>query len=346
MRPFLFLFVALLAAPPAAAEEFTALPEVATFIAAMHERHGFDPARLRAEFAGIAAEPTVLRLIAPPTSPTQRSWQRYRARFLTPQRIAGGAAFWASHADDVERAAAQFGVPPEIIVAIIGVETEYGRNTGRFNVLQALATLAFYYPPRADFFRAELEEFLLLARDNQLDLATTRGSYAGAIGIPQFMPSSERRFAVDFDGDGRIDLSASPADAIGSVASFLAAHGWRSGAPITIAAPPAFVPPPEWVDAGLRPTLDIAPISAIGRLPATLNADDKTAVVELVTPEGKTEYWWGFDNFYVITRYNRSSFYAMAVAQLGEAIVRARNDGGVEPAAAKAGSRATRRHAG
>jgi len=346
LRPFLFLFVALLAAPPAAAEGFAALPEVADFIATMHERHGFDPSRLRAEFAGIEPHPTVLRLIAPPSSPTQRSWQRYRARFLTPQRIDGGVAFWAAHADDIERATAQFGVPAEIIVAIIGVETEYGRNTGGFNVLQALATLAFHYPPRADFFRGELEEFLLLARDNRLDLSTTRGSYAGAIGIPQFMPSSERRFAVDFDGDGRIDLSASRADAIGSVASFLAAHGWRSGAPITTAVPSAFVPPPEWIAAGLRPTLDTAPISAIGRLPATLNADDKAAVVELVTPEGKTEYWWGFDNFYVITRYNRSSFYAMAVAQLGAAIARARNDGGIVKPAARTGSRAKHQHAG
>ena len=160
------------------------------------------------------------------------------------------------------------------------------------------------------------------------------------------MPSSYRNYSVDFDNDGRRDLWNTTADAIGSVGRFLAAHGWRSGAPITTAAPPAFVPPPEWIAAGLRPTLDIAPISAIGRLPATLNADDKAAVVDLVTPGRNTEYWWGFDNFYVITRYNRSSFYAMAVAQLGAAIARARNDGGIVKPAARTGSRAKHQHAG
>jgi membrane-bound lytic murein transglycosylase B len=186
---------------------FSQEPEVQAFIIGMHEQHGFDVAHLTRQFAAIHPNATVLRAIRPPAFPEkQRSWQRYRERFVNSLRIGGGLSFWQRHAATLQRAQAIYGVPAEVIVAIIGVETVYGQNMGSFGVLEALASLAFHYPPRAEFFRGELEQFLLLARENGVSPLEIKGSYAGAMGIPQFMPSSQRRFAVDFDGDDRIDL--------------------------------------------------------------------------------------------------------------------------------------------
>ncbi|MDS4015561.1 MAG: lytic murein transglycosylase B [Candidatus Accumulibacter sp.] len=298
---------------------FSEQTEVRAFIAAMHEQHGFDVAHLTRQFAQIRPNAIVLRAIRPAAVPEkQRSWQRYRERFLNPRRIAGGQRFWREHAAVLARAAAIYGVPPEVIVAIIGVETEYGGNMGSFTVLEALASLAFHYPPRAEFFRSELEQFLLMARENGLSPLGVKGSYAGAIGIPQFMPSSQRRYAVDFDGDDRIDLRASTSDAIGSVARYLQQYGWQKDAPIAV---PAQVPgdASALIAAGIKPTLSVRELAAQG-VRATADADRPAALIDLVTPEAATEYWLGFDNFYVITRYNRSSFYAMAVFQLAEAL--------------------------
>jgi membrane-bound lytic murein transglycosylase B len=302
---------------------FSAAPEVRDFIAEMHVQHGFDVAHLTRQFAGIRSNATVLRAIRPAAVPEQqRSWQRYRERFLNERRLGGGLGFWQDNGAELVRAEAIYGVPPEIIVAIIGVETEYGQNTGKFSVLEALATLAFEYPPRATFFRQELEQFLLLARENGVSPLEITGSYAGAIGIPQFMPSSQRNYAVDFDGDDRIDLRGSAADAIGSVARFLSLHGWQTGQPIAV---PASVngDPLPLIAAGIKPekpVRDLAEygVGAVGDDPqiATLPA----ALIDLVTPEQPTEYWIGFDNFYVITRYNRSSFYAMSVFLLADAL--------------------------
>ncbi|MBI2308457.1 MAG: lytic murein transglycosylase B [Rhodocyclales bacterium] len=294
-------------------------PEVASFIAEMHERHGFDADWLQLRFARLSPNESVLRAIKPAAVPElQRSWERYRARFLTERRIAAGTRFWQQHEVTLKRASALYGVPEEIIVAIIGVETEYGQNTGRFGVMQALSTLAFRYPPRAPFFRNELEQFLLLARENQFDPLVLKGSYAGAIGIPQFMPGSQRRYAVDFDGDGRVDLTKSAADAIGSVASFLAQHGWEAGGgiavPVRVAADPA-----PLLALGIKPERPLAELIA-GGVEADGDPATAGALIDLVTPEKETEYWVGFQNFYVITRYNRSSFYAMAVFQLAAAI--------------------------
>ena len=201
---------------------------------------------------------------APPPRP-KPDWQVYRARFLQPVRIDGGLAFWQQHADTLQRATAEHGVPPEVIVAIIGVETLYGRNTGKFSVLQALATLAFDYPARAPYFRRELEEFLLYCRENGLDPRAPLGSYAGAIGMPQFMPGSIRSFATDFDGNGRIDLIGSPVDVIGSVARFLAIHGWKRDLPILYPTEVAENAQPEPLLAREpKPDLDIADLRAAG----------------------------------------------------------------------------------
>ncbi len=302
-------------APPAFADN----PAVIEFARDLEQRHQFEHAELLGQFAQIRPNPRVLQLIAPPASPQQRAWERYRPRFINERRIDNGVRFWREHLTPLVRARVFYGVPEEIIVAIIGVETEYGRNTGGFGVLEALSTLAFHYPRRAEFFRTELEQFLLLARENQLDPLAVKGSFAGAIGIPQFMPGSQRRFGIDFDGDGRVDLMGSVEDAIGSVARFLEQHGWQPGQPIAVPARLSGQPNPAWIEAGIRPSLPVAQLQAEGVVSA---ADPRAlaALVDLVSPGKATEYWLGFENFYVITRYNRSSFYAMSVFQLAEAI--------------------------
>jgi membrane-bound lytic murein transglycosylase B len=328
------LLTALLATLPLSGQAqqgaaFSEQPEVQAFIVEMHEQHGFDIAQLNSQFASIHSNATVLRLIRPPTRPgKQRSWERYRQRFVNGRREAGGLRFWEENGALLQRAEAIYGVPAEIIVAIIGVETEYGHNTGNFSVLEALASLAFDYPPRAEFFRSELENFLLLARENGDDPLALQGSYAGAMGIPQFMPSSQRNYAVDFDGDGRIDLRHSTADAIGSVARYLQQYGWQKGAPVAV---PARVDgdPAALIAAGIKPALTVQELSARGVFmlrPASDDAQRAAALIDLETPGQATEYWLGFDNFYVITRYNRSSFYAMSVFQLAEAVREVRHN--------------------
>jgi len=315
----LLTLVLSLAAGAQTATPFSEDAEVRTFILSMHEQHGFDVAHLTRQFALVRPNATVLRAIRPAAVPEkQRSWQRYRERFLNARRVEGGERFRHEHAAVLERAAAIYGVPPEVIVAIIGVETEYGRNMGSFGVLEALASLAFHYAPRAEFFRGELEQFLLMARENGLSPLTVKGSYAGAIGIPQFMPSSQRRFAVDFDGDDRIDLRASTSDAIGSVARYLQQYGWQKDAPVAVPAQVTGDASPL-LAAGIKPALTVREMAEQGVV-ATADADRPAALIDLVTPDAATEYWLGFENFYVITRYNRSSFYAMAVFQLAEAL--------------------------
>ena len=305
------------AAPPV--PTFVDEPAAIEFARDLEQRHGFNADELIGQFAQTHPNARVLQLIKPPTSPLQRSWERYRPRFLNERRIDGGVRFWQENGAQLAKARALFGVPEEIIVAIIGVETEYGRNTGGFGVLEALATLAFNYPPRAEFFRTELEQFLLLARENNLDPLAVKGSYAGAIGIPQFMPGSQRRYAVDFDGDQRVDLGNSVDDAIGSVGRFLEQHGWQAGQPIAVPAMTAGAPDEALLQAGLRPSLKAADLADRG-VRAEIDPQATVALIDLISPDSETEYWLGFDNFYVITRYNRSSFYAMSVFQLAEEI--------------------------
>lgn len=313
------------AAAQASATDFSRRDDVREFIAAMASRHGFVEAELAYLFSRARHYPAIIELITPPVHPRARSWEAYRARFLEPVRIRGGVELVERHEADLKRAEVRFGVPAEIIVAIMGVETVYGRNSGNWRVIDALATLAFGYPKRAEFFRAELENYLLFAREHDIDVFSVRGSYAGAIGIPQFMPSSWRKWAVDFDGDGRIDLRGSVVDSIGSVASFLRGHGWVPGAAVAF---PARIEGDAWREFAARDILPSVPAGELARHGVVSDAlarsgtpaDTATALVELATPDRPSEYWVGLANFYVITRYNRSSFYAMSVLALAEAI--------------------------
>jgi membrane-bound lytic murein transglycosylase B len=326
------LFVPLLAlagppAKPPAQPSYAKRAEVQAFIRDMAKRHGFVERELSFMFSRVKREDPILQSIRPPDKP--RSWQDYREIFLTQKRIALGAEFWSLHSAQLERAQREYGVPPEYILAIIGIETYYGRNMGRWRVVDALTTLAFDYPPRAAYFRDELEQYLLLARDLGFDVFSVRGSYAGAIGIPQFMPGSQRRFAVDFNGDGAVDLRRSPADAIGSVANFLKQHGWQAGGAVMF---PARVEGEAWrayADGSMEPRHRIADLKRAGaQFAAPTELDSATAaLVELPTPERESEYRVGLNNFYVLTRYNRSAFYASAVAELAAALRRTQEPG-------------------
>jgi peptidoglycan lytic transglycosylase B len=324
------LFAALAAllfasAASAAPDSFDSRADVRDFIEEMVQRHGFVARELEFLFSHARSREDVLRAIAPPTEPRERSWAEYRARFVNDTRIQGGLVFWRRHGKTLARAEREYGVPPEIVVAIIGIETLYGRQTGGFRVVDSLATLAFDYPPRAAFFRSELEQYLLFARDEDLDVFSVKGSYAGAIGIPQFMPGSIRRYAVDYDGDGSIDLRRSGADAIGSVANFLRAHGWQRGESIWV---PAQVVGNDYhalLAAGIRPSTAVAELRGVE--PAgepKLAPDARVALIALESPGLATEFRLGLENFYVLTRYNRSSLYASAVSDLAAALRTAR----------------------
>ena len=218
----------------ATASDYLARADVRAFIETMRDEHGIETRDLERVLAAVRYQPTVVRLLTPvPSSAPSpaRSYENYRAKFLTPELITAGTEFWSRHADDIRRAEEEFGVPPEVILGILGVETRYGRNTGTFRAVDALATIAFDGTRRQDFFRDELKELLLLAREKGIDPLVFKGSYAGAMGLPQFMPSSYRKYAVDYDGDGAIDLLGSPSDAIGSIASYIKAFGWIPGEP-------------------------------------------------------------------------------------------------------------------
>lgn len=305
-------------------------------------RRGLNPDWVRGAIGQAAFIPAVARLILPPPRGTARNWRSYRGRFIDPVRIRAGASFWERNRSTLARAQAEFGVPPEIIVGIIGVETIYGRNMGSFRVIDALATLTFDFPsahPRAQarqaFFQDELEQFLSLCQRNRMDPLEPLGSYAGAMGMPQFMPSSWTRYAIDFDADDRIDLWASEADTIGSVASYFAGHGWRPGLPTHH---PVYLAPEADLDAlrapDILPSFDVAGFLDKG---AVLNAAGREhtgqlALIELqngdpALPGNEPSYVAGTENFYVVTRYNWSSYYAMAVIELGQEVAAAVAEG-------------------
>jgi membrane-bound lytic murein transglycosylase B len=319
MTRILLLGVAALLAGSAAARSpsYAERPEVQAFIRELSARHGFAEPELVDLFSRVRRTEPILEAIQPPP-PKARSWEEYRANFVNPQRIAAGKAFWKTHRRALERAERQYGVPSEYIVAIIGIETFYGRYAGRWRVVDALTTLAFDYPARAPYFRSELEHYLLLSRDTGADVFSVRGSYAGAIGIPQFMPSSTRRFAVDFDGNGAVDLRRSPSDAIGSVGNFLKEHGWQAGGEVLYEAKLSGEAWRALADGSVDPKHSLEELRKAGvELPGPAGEAQAT-LVELETPERPSDYRVGLQNFYVLTRYNRSAFYATAVHDLAQ----------------------------
>lgn len=320
----------LLALTPGAAradpESFSARPEVQSFIRELVERHAFEESELHTVFSRARREEAVLTAVQTQPVALARSWEDYRAIFVNQRLVRTGLAFWRQHRGQLERARRTYGVPEEIIIAILGVETFYGRNTGRWRVIDALATLAFDYPPRAPFFRGELENYLLFAREMELDVFAVKGSYAGAIGIPQFMPTSYLRYAVDFDGDGVSDLSGNAADAIGSVGNFLKRHGWRRGEPVQLGVRVNGDGHGAYADGDPLPRHTLEELMQAGIEPrgAPLPAGTRAVLLELRSPERPAEYRLGLQNFYVLTRYNRSVFYAMAVSDLAETLRAAR----------------------
>ncbi|MDX9741364.1 MAG: lytic murein transglycosylase B [Gammaproteobacteria bacterium] len=317
----LLFAVVLIAGATSACASTTPYPErdeVREFIDAMSTRHQFASDELSAMFGQVNFRQDIIDAMTRPAE--KRPWHEYRPIFINARRIDGGVSFREEHAELLRQAEEKYGVPAEIVTAIIGVETLYGRSTGRHRVVDALATLAFDYPARGSFFRGELEQYLILAREENFDPLAITGSYAGAMGKPQFIPSSYRHYAVDFDGDDRRDLLDNVADTIGSVANYLSAHNWRRGQPVASRIRADARIPAELIARGIKPHTSVAEYAALGiTTEDALPADAAAAVIELEGADGP-EYWLGLDNFYVITRYNRSSLYAMAVYQLSAEI--------------------------
>jgi membrane-bound lytic murein transglycosylase B len=316
-------FGACLVAASSQAVELLGVPQ---FIDEMVAKHQMRRDELDAVFNRAQYKQAVIDAINRPA--TIKPWLEYRAAFVNARRVKGGLEFWRKHTRSLRKAERLYGVPQEIIVAVIGVETLYGRNAGNFRTLDALTTLAFDYPRRAPFFRAELENYLLLAREQQFNLLAIQGSYAGALGIPQFMPSSYRNYAVDFNGDGKIDLLHDEVDAVGSVANYLQAYGWvnKTAAgdrlPVAVRASVSdqrcigeIVTPRtlgDWKAVGVEAQMQgHAPQDAVARL------------VDYTVADGK-EFWLVFNNFEAITKYNNSDFYAMSVFQLAQELKAAR----------------------
>ncbi|MCB1759013.1 MAG: lytic murein transglycosylase B [Gammaproteobacteria bacterium] len=300
--------------------------QVASFAEEMQRKHGFDASSLDRLLGPARYRQSIIDAITRPAE--AKPWSQYRKIFVTDSRIRQGVEFWQANEALLGAAEREFGVPPEIIVAIIGVETRYGRHIGTYPVVDALTTLAFAYPKRSRFFTKELEEFLLLSHEEQLQ-GTVVGSYAGAMGKPQFIPSSYRAYAIDFDGDGQRNLWESNADVIGSVAAYFKRHGWQGGAPITGRARGVNASHAGFVAAGMMPSIRLETLRAAGIGSDQPFADDALAsLIELDGDQG-TEHWLGLHNFYVITRYNHSNLYAMAVHQLSREILseRARTGG-------------------
>lgn len=309
-----FLFASL-----AQADNEPDLPGLPDFLAEMQQKHGFNSDELAMSFAQVEVKDSILSAISRPAEKS-KDWFEYRAIFITDSRIKGGIEFWQQHADDLARAEKKYGVPAEIIIAILGVETRYGGNVGSYRVIDALSTLAFQYPPRSPFFRSELEAFLLLTREENLSVLNPIGSYAGAMGLGQFMPSSYREYAIDFDGDGYRDIWTNPTDAIGSIANYLKRHGWVAGESITHPIYFSGKVADDLIEKGMKPSLTRQTLAAAGvSLRGVPEGDDELALISL-TQENGEEFWLARQNFYAITRYNHSRMYAMVVTQLGQAI--------------------------
>jgi len=307
--------------------DFANNPNAQQFIDKMVNKHGFDRQQLQEILSQAKRLDSVLRLmdnqapttsVKPPSGPNG-AWLRYRKKFITPDNVQNGVVFWNQYEDALNRAWQVYGVPPEIIVGIIGVETRWGRVMGKTRILDALATLSFNYPRRAEYFSGELETFLLMARDEQDDPLNLKGSFAGAMGYGQFMPSSYKQYAVDFSGDGHINLW-DPVDAIGSVANYFKAHGWVKGDQVAVMANGQAPGLPN----GFKTKYSISQLAAAGLTPQQpLGNHQQASLLRLDVGTGY-QYWYGLPNFYTITRYNYSTHYAMAVWQLGQAVALAR----------------------
>lgn len=294
------------------------LPGIPEFIDEMVDKHHFERDELKLDFEKASHRPQIIDAISRPA--TIKPWLEYRAAFVNKKRVKLGLVFWNKYQHSLQRAEKTYGVPQEIIVALIGVETIYGEHAGNFRTLDALTTLAFDYPRRAAFFRDELENYLLLAREQDFNLLEIRSSYAGALGIPQFMPSSYRKYAVDFNGNHKVDLLGEPVDAIGSVGNYLQAYGWIKGGLVAVRAQPG----EEICPGEITTPRSLAEWGEVGvRAEANLKADTTARLMDYTVADGK-EFWLGFNNFEVITRYNNSDFYAMSVLQLAEALKAAR----------------------
>ena len=306
--------------------DFSDNPEVQVLINELVLEKGLDRASLNQIFSKAQLKDSVLKLMTRPAEKI-KPWFEYSDIFVSKSRIKNGLLFYQENLDILRSASKRFGVPPEIIVSIIGVETSYGTITGDYRVIDALSTLAFHYPSelknyskRKTYFTNELKNFLVFTQKQQLDPLALLGSYAGAMGFGQFMPSSYRNYAIDFDGDGRIDIWENIADAVGSVANYLAKHGWVEGEEIVVPADFLGNAEENWLNAGLKPQKTVSELVAMEFTTKTAVAPSTLATAIALEGEEGAEYWMGFKNFYVITRYNHSTMYALSVYQLAQAI--------------------------
>lgn len=305
---------------PYASADYSQHTEAAAFIDKMVNEYGLNKEHVQAVLKDAKKQQSILDAIARPAEKT-KPWYEYRKIFLGESRITQGVTFWNENAETLAKAAKEFGVPEHIIVAIIGVETRYGKHAGSYRVIDALATLGFDYPPRSKFFAKELENFLLLTSEQKQNPLKLKGSYAGAMGYGQFMPSSYRAYAVDFDGDKKADIWNNPKDAIGSVANYFRAHRWQEGQPVMVEANVAEGFDESILDSRAKPSLTAREIAQKGVTPAEGRISDDTMLMPLsYDGEQGKQYWLGYKNFYVITRYNRSHMYARAVWELSEEV--------------------------
>ena len=322
LRLVIFLCSCLWATLSCAADTYETNPAALAMVDELVAEEGFDRDQLLRVFADAERQQSILEAIARPAEKT-KPWYEYRAIFLTEKREKEGLEFFAEHAETLARAEETYGVPAEIIVAIIGVETLYGRIMGSYRVIDALATLAFDYPKRSPFFTKELKSYLMLTREQGFDPLTLKGSYAGAMGYGQFMPSSYLSYAVDFDGDEIIDIWNNPVDAIGSVANYFKRHGWRTDGPVVSAADASDEAPQDWFVSSrkdLKPVRTVAQFAEAGIVPRVEIDPAAMATAMKFELEDGYEYWLGLPNFYVITRYIHSAMYAMSVYQLSQRI--------------------------
>lgn len=295
-----------------------ARPEIQALIAELSKEQGFDKTELRRIFAESKILPDVMERINKPAE--AMPWHRYKTMLIQPKRIDQGADFWQENKTTLDRAQKAFGVPASVIAGILAVETRFGRVTGNFRIIDSLTTLALEFPRRSAFFRKELVQFLLLCREEGFDPLTLKGSYAGAMGKPQFMPSSYRSYAIDFSGDGKRDLFGNTDDAIGSIANYLSRFGWIENGSVALPVTVSGDNVPMLLGKGIKPQVSLAELRALGVVDSGRQDNSEKAAVLAFENQSGTEYWLGLTNFYAITRYNQSQLYAMAVYQLGEAI--------------------------